>query len=116
MSNQLTDTALPKTEAPERFYQRFGPNSENRNFSWSRITTEDSERLFPARKNGLKVLLINPPIREWSYPNIMPIGHGYVASVAAMDGHRVDVLDINAMRIKPVKDAPEKFNKWVEER
>jgi anaerobic magnesium-protoporphyrin IX monomethyl ester cyclase len=100
--------------APERFYQRFGAKGENRHMEWQRITTEESEGNFPSRKNGLRILLINPPIREWSYPNIMPIGQGYVASVAVMDGHRVDILDLNAMRKKPIKDTAEQFNKWVE--
>jgi radical SAM superfamily enzyme YgiQ (UPF0313 family) len=44
----------------------------------------------------------------------MPIGQGYVASVAAMDGHRVDVLDLNAERREPVKDSPAAFRRWVE--
>lgn len=99
---------------PERFYQRFNAFGEIINTEWPRITTEESERLFPPRDEGLKVLLINPPIREWSYPNIMPIGQGYVAAAAAMDGHHIDILDLNALRKHPVKDAPEVFSKWVE--
>jgi radical SAM superfamily enzyme YgiQ (UPF0313 family) len=99
---------------PERFYQRFNPFGEILNPNWQRITTEESERLFPHRDKGLKLLLINPPIREWSYPNIMPLGQGYVAAVAVMDGHHVDVLDLNALRKYPVKDSPEVFSMWVE--
>lgn len=102
------------TDMPSRFYERFGPTGEILNPDWSRITSEDSEQLFSRRDEGLHVLLINPPIREWSYPNIMPIGQGYVGAVAAMDGHRVDILDLNAERRQPVKDQEEKFSKWVE--
>lgn len=42
--------------------------------------------------------MINPPIREWSRPNVFPLGLGYVASVLMNDGHQVEVLDINARR------------------
>jgi len=100
---------------PERFFQRFGPAGECLNSDWPRITTEASESFFKPRKNGLRVLLINTPIREWSYPNIMPIGQGYVGAVAAMDGHHLDVLDLNAERRCPVKDSAEVFNKWIED-
>lgn len=46
----------------------------------------------------MKILLINPPIREWSKPNIVPLGLGYIASVLRNCGHRVEVLDINGYR------------------
>ncbi len=104
------------THAPARFYQRFDDQARVRDASWPRITGEDSERLFEPRKSGLRILLINAPIREWSYPNILPIGHAYVAAVAAMDGHTVDVLDLNAERRQPVKVPPEAFVTWVEAR
>src|SRR6266540_7110973 len=67
-----------------------------------------------SRDEGLNVLMINAPIREWSYPNIMPIGHGYVGSVAVMDGHKLEVLDLNAERRKPVKGDIQAFEKWIE--
>ena len=102
-------------QAPERFYQRF-KDGQILNPAWPRITTEESVRDFPPRAEGLKVLFINAPIREWSYPNIMPIGHGYVAAVAVMDGHQVCVLDLNAERRKPIKATPEEISRWVEER
>ena len=98
---------------PNRFYQRFGSSGEVLNPSWSRITTRESEALFEIRDEGLNVLMINAPIREWSYPNIMPIGHGYVGSVAAMDGHKLDVLDLNAARRMPVTQDFDDFDKWV---
>jgi len=59
----------------------------------------------------LRVLLINAPIREWSYPNILPIGHAYVAGWRRWTPH-IDVLDLNAERKQPVKDSPEAFIKW----
>ena len=66
-----TDVLAP----PARFYQRFSPNGQMLNPHWARITTEESARGFEPRDNGLHLLLINAPIREWSYPNIMPLGH-----------------------------------------
>jgi radical SAM superfamily enzyme YgiQ (UPF0313 family) len=46
----------------------------------------------------MKILLINPPIREWSKPNVFPLGLGYIASILLQDRHEVQVLDINAYR------------------
>jgi radical SAM superfamily enzyme YgiQ (UPF0313 family) len=46
----------------------------------------------------MKILLVNPPIREWAKPNVFPLGLGYIASVLLEKGHEVDVLDINAHR------------------
>lgn len=120
MSENAVNVIVPKraggngSEPPAYFYQRFGPTGECLNPGWPRITTWESEKAFSPREKGLRVLLINPPIREWSWPNIMPIGQGYVGAVAAMDGHQVDVLDLNAERKRPVKDAPEVFTKWIE--
>ena len=102
--------------APARFYERFASDGRALDPHWPRVTSEDSERLFVRRKDALRVLLINAPIREWSYPNILPIGHAYVGAVAAMDGHAVDVLDLNAERREPVKSSPEVFVRWVEAR
>ena len=90
------------SQAPERFYQRFSSEGGILDASWPRLTTDESAEQFQPRDEGLDVLLINAPIREWSYPNIMPIGHGYVASVAVMDGHQVHVLDLNAERRNPL--------------
>ena len=49
----------------------------------------------------MKMLLINPPIREWAKPNILPLGLGYIASALRNSGHQVEVLDINAYRLSP---------------
>lgn len=100
---------------PSYFYQRFSSAGECLNPGWPRYTTEDTGRAFHPRDKGLHLLLINPPIREWSYPNIMPIGQGYMGSVAVMDGHHLDVLDLNAGRRGPIKDPEEVFVKWVED-
>jgi radical SAM superfamily enzyme YgiQ (UPF0313 family) len=97
-----------------RFYQRFGAAGELLRSDLNRLTSQESENLFPERDEGLHLLMINPPIREWSYPNIMPIGQGYVGSVARMDGHHLDVLDLNALRREPVKGDPDTFSSWVE--
>ena len=112
----LVDPRRARGPAPERFYERFEPAGTVRAPGWSRITSEASERLFERRSAGLRILFINAPIREWSYPNILPIGHAYVAAVAAMDGHTVDVLDLNAERRQPVKDPATVFQKWVDDR
>ena len=74
---------------PERFYQRF-TDGRVRDGAWPRITDDDSVQHFTPREDGLRLLLINAPIREWSYPNILPIGQAYIAAVAAMDGHTVE--------------------------
>lgn len=46
----------------------------------------------------MKILLINPPIREWAKPNCFPLGLGYIASILLQEGCEVEVLDINAYR------------------
>lgn len=46
----------------------------------------------------MKILLINPPIREWAKPNVLPLGLGYIASVLRNSGHEVEMMDINAYR------------------
>jgi len=46
----------------------------------------------------MRVLLVNPPIREWAKPNCFPSGLGYVASSLLKAGHQVEVMDINAYR------------------
>lgn len=97
-----------------RFFQRFGSKGEVLDPSLPRLTTGDSERQFQPRKDGIHLLLINPPIREWSYPNILPIGQAYVGAVAVMDGHHLDVLDLNAERRGPVTQTPAEFTQWVE--
>jgi radical SAM superfamily enzyme YgiQ (UPF0313 family) len=47
----------------------------------------------------MRVLLIHPPIREWSRPNMFPEGLGFVAAALRLAGHSVEVLDLNALRI-----------------
>lgn len=49
----------------------------------------------------MKIMLVNPPVREWSKPNVFPLGLGYIASMLRNNGHKVAVLDINAYRYKP---------------
>lgn len=46
----------------------------------------------------MRVLLINPPIREWAKPNCFPLGLGYLSSVLLKSGHELEILDINACR------------------
>src|SRR5436309_12837971 len=112
----LLEPGASGSAAPERFYARFDANGHVLDSGWPRITTQESERPFAPRRDGLRVLFINAPIREWSYPNILPIGHAYVGAVAAMDGHTVDVLDLNAERREPIKGSPATFVRWAEAR
>ena len=51
----------------------------------------------------MKLLLINPPIREWSLPNVFPSGLGYLAAVLQDRNPDWDiaVYDINALRPAP---------------
>lgn len=46
----------------------------------------------------MKILLINPPIREWAVPNCVPLGMAYIAAILRANGHEVQVLDINGYR------------------
>lgn len=46
----------------------------------------------------MKILIINPPIREWAEPNCVPLGLGYIASTLQAAGYSIDMLDINAYR------------------
>src|SRR3989475_7197794 len=112
----LSQPGASGSAAPARFYQRFGDHGHVGDPGWPRITTQESDRPCAPRRDGLRVLFINAPIREWSYPNILPIGHAYVGAVAAMDGHTVDVLDLNAERREPIKGPLATFVTWVEAR
>ncbi|MEW5944977.1 MAG: cobalamin B12-binding domain-containing protein [bacterium] len=49
----------------------------------------------------MKLLLINPPVREWALPNCFPSGLGYVASYVRKNNPdwEVEVLDVNALRL-----------------
>ena len=47
----------------------------------------------------MKILLINPPIRENEPPRNIPIGLGIIANVLLSEGHEVKILDINAERL-----------------
>lgn len=46
----------------------------------------------------MKVLLINPIIREWLTPTAPPIGLGYIAAVLRKNGIDVEIYDVNARR------------------
>ncbi len=46
----------------------------------------------------MKIMLINPVIREWSKPNVLPLGLAYISSVLLEAEHIVEVMDINAFR------------------
>ena len=46
----------------------------------------------------MKVLLVNPPIREWAKPNCFPEGLGILASCLKKTGRKVEAVDINAYR------------------
>ena len=46
----------------------------------------------------MRILLINPLIREWAKPNVFPLGLGYIASVLREKKLKIEVMDINAFR------------------
>lgn len=54
----------------------------------------------------MKILLINPIIRENEPPRHVPIGLGIIANILLNEGHDVKILDINAERLSKsqVKD------------
>ncbi|MBF0355122.1 MAG: B12-binding domain-containing radical SAM protein [Alphaproteobacteria bacterium] len=110
----MTANSLGKN-APPRFYQRF-IGGVVQNHDWPRITTQLSGAQFQPRDAGLNFLIINAPIREWSQPNILPLGQSFVGAVSVMDGHRLHVLDLNAMRQRPIRDNPQAFTSWVLEK
>lgn len=58
----------------------------------------------------MKVLLLNPPIREWAKPNVLPLGLGYIASMLRDVGHDVEIMDINAFRWN-IDEVEEKIKK-----
>ena len=93
-----------------RLHERF---QAGRAVAFPRLTTEDTLGAFP--RGDLRVLLIQAPIREWSYPNIAPLGQQYVAASAWMDGHDVRILDLNAERRGPI-EVDERFHRWLERR
>ncbi len=46
----------------------------------------------------MRVLLINPLIREWAKPNCVPLGLCYIAACMQREGTEVEIYDINALR------------------
>ena len=38
---------------------------------------------------------------------------GYVAAVSRMDGHHLDILDLNALLKEPIESSSEMFTKWI---
>lgn len=98
----------------KRFYQRFDGSGRSLGVCWPRITSDKSEELFKSRKKGLRVLLINPPIRERSNPNILPLGLGYIAAVTVMDGHHLEIVDLNSDR-NQLFSSQELLSKWIEQ-
>lgn len=113
MSDDLTRIKMFDVSEPDYFFQRFA-NGKNTRPDLPVLTFEESAKDFLRRDEGLRILLINLPIREWSYPNILPLGHAYVASVAIMDGHEVGVLDLNALREGPMEIShEEEMSDWI---
>jgi len=45
----------------------------------------------------MKILLINPPVRQWAPPNCFPQGLGMIAQVLRKD-HDIQILDLNVIR------------------
>ena len=47
----------------------------------------------------MKVLLINPPVRQRQEPSDIPIGLGNIAAITKNEGHHIAFLDLNANRV-----------------
>ena len=47
----------------------------------------------------MKVLLINPPVRQRQEPSDIPIGLGNIAAITRDEGHQIAFLDLNANRV-----------------
>src|SRR3989441_331975 len=58
----LSQPGASGSAAPARFYQRFGDHGHVSDPGWPRITTQESERPFASRRDGLRVLFIDVPI------------------------------------------------------
>lgn len=43
----------------------------------------------------MRILLVNPPCRS---PVVLPLGLGYIASTLRNEGHKIEILDINAFQ------------------
>jgi len=113
--NTMASPNIKAAAAHRYLYQRF-LNGTIGDRSAARLTGRASETLFAPRDEGLDILLINPTIREWSYPNIVPIGQAYVGAVAVMDGHKLHVLDLNAERTEPIAWSTAEIDAWVSRR
>ena len=55
----------------------------------------------------MKVLLINPPVRQQVAPGDIPFGLGIIAAIAEQEGHQVAFLDLNAHRVSLQEAAEE---------
>ena len=58
----------------------------------------------------MKVVLINPSVREEALPTYIPSGLGYLAHYLEQAGHSCDILDLNAMRLSD-QEIKEEFKK-----
>ena len=56
----------------------------------------------------MKVLLINPPVRQRQTPQDIPEGLAMIASVTKQEGHKIAFLDLNANRV-PLQVAAEEI-------
>ena len=50
-------------------------------------------------QTGMKVLLINPPVRKKMQAQEIPIGLAMIAAIAKQEGHQLAFLDLNAHRV-----------------
>ena len=47
----------------------------------------------------MKILLINPPVRQRQGPQDIPVGLAMIASITKQEGHQIAFLDLNANRV-----------------
>ncbi len=46
----------------------------------------------------MRILLVNPPVREWAKSNIPPLGPLILSSILRREGHEIKIMDINGHR------------------
>jgi radical SAM superfamily enzyme YgiQ (UPF0313 family) len=82
---------------PITFAKSFVRNTQGISFFADVKTKSKRERC------AVKVLLINPVIRQSESPKYFPLGLGLIAAVLIENGHDVAVFDNNALRLGPAK-------------
>src|SRR2546428_14079483 len=79
----LLQPGASRSQAPPRFYQRFGDNGHALDSGGPRITTEASERLFSLRRDWLPARFTTAPLPGGPYPNTLRLGPTYCGAASS---------------------------------